>query len=305
MVDITSKSNSLRIAIAEATVKVSKIETIKALENNTVPKGNVFEMAKAAGFLGVKQTPHLLPDCHPIPIESTKIDYRINGLEVSITMEVKTIYKTGVEVEAMHGVSVVALTMYDMLKPIDKGIEIGNIRLVEKKGGKSDRLENLLATAKNINAAVIVCSDTISTGQKEDRAGKSIIKNLNKHNIAIAEYAIIPDEVDHIQAKLKLMASNNISFIIFTGGTGLSKRDVTPEALLPLLDRRIPGVEEVIRSYGQERMPYAMLSRSVVGTYENSLVLALPGSTGGASESMDAIMPHIIHVFDIFKGKSH
>ena len=305
MVDITSKSNSLRIAIAEATVKVSKIETIKALENNTVPKGNVFEMAKAAGFLGVKQTPHLLPDCHPIPIESTKIDYRINGLEVSITMEVKTIYKTGVEVEAMHGVSVVALTMYDMLKPIDKGIEIGNIRLVEKKGGKSDRLENLLATAKNINAAVIVCSDTISTGQKEDRAGKSIIKNLTKHNIAIAEYAIIPDEVDHIQAKLKLMASNNISFIIFTGGTGLSKRDVTPEALLPLLDRRIPGVEEVIRSYGQERMPYAMLSRSVVGTYENSLVLALPGSTGGASESMDAIMPHIIHVFDIFKGKSH
>ena len=305
MVDITSKSNSLRIAIAEATVKVSKIETIKALENNTVPKGNVFEMAKAAGFLGVKQTPHLLPDCHPIPIESTKIDYRINGLEVSITMEVKTIYKTGVEVEAMHGVSVVALTMYDMLKPIDKGIEIGNIRLVEKKGGKSDRLENLLATAKNINAAVIVCSDTISAGQKEDRAGKSIIKNLTKHNIAIAEYAIIPDEVDHIQAKLKLMASNNISFIIFTGGTGLSKRDVTPEALLPLLDRRIPGVEEVIRSYGQERMPYAMLSRSVVGTYENSLVLALPGSTGGASESMDAIMPHIIHVFDIFKGKSH
>ena len=305
MVDITAKSNSLRIAIAEAIVKVSKIETIQAIQNNSVPKGNVFEMAKAAGFLGVKQTPHLLPDCHPIPIESTKVNYEISGLSVKITMEVKTIYKTGVEVEAMHGVSVVALTMYDMLKPIDKGIEISTIRLLEKKGGKSDRKEKILATAKTIKAAVIVCSDTISAGQKVDKAGKSIVNILSQNNIDIAEYCIIPDEVEVIQSKLKTLAANNIPLIIYTGGTGLSKRDVTPEALLPLIDRRIPGVEELIRSYGQERMPYAMLSRSVVGTYENSLVLALPGSTGGATESMAAIMPHIIHVFDIFKGKSH
>ena len=75
------------------------------------------------GLLGVKKTPELLPDCHPIPIEATSIHYEIKGLEIFITVEVKTIYKTGVEVEAMHGASVVALNMYDMLKPIDKGIE--------------------------------------------------------------------------------------------------------------------------------------------------------------------------------------
>ncbi|MDP6908254.1 MAG: cyclic pyranopterin monophosphate synthase MoaC, partial [Flavobacteriales bacterium] len=109
MIDITHKSTTLRIASAQAVVKVSRPETITAIETNTVPKGDVFEMAKAAGLLGVKKTPDLLPDCHPMPIEQASIEYSIDGLEITILMHVKTIYKTGVEVEAMHGASVVAL----------------------------------------------------------------------------------------------------------------------------------------------------------------------------------------------------
>jgi cyclic pyranopterin phosphate synthase len=97
-------------------------------------------MSKAAGLLGVKKTPDLLPDCHPIPIEGTQIEYDLQGLEIRIRVTVKTNYKTGVEVEAMHAASVVALNLYDMLKPLDKGIEIQRIRLLEKRGGKSDIL---------------------------------------------------------------------------------------------------------------------------------------------------------------------
>ncbi len=93
--------------------------------------------------------------------------------------------------------------------------------------------------------------------------------------------------------------------ILITGGTGLSFRDVTPEALEPILERRIPGIEEAIRSYGQDRMPYAMLSRSVAGTIGNCLVLALPGSTNGAKESMDAVFPHVLHIFKILRGQQH
>ena len=302
MVDITHKVTTLRTAFAQAVVKVSKPETITAIQNDTVPKGNVFAMSKAAGLLGVKRTPDILPDCHPLPIEFTGVEYEINGLEITVLFTVKTIYKTGVEVEAMHGASVVALNMYDMLKPIDKGIEIHAIKLLSKKGGKSDFRDKF---RKDLTAAVVVCSDSISAGHKEDKAGKAIIEKLKSCEVVVSEYVIIPDEKEVIQEKANSYQNQGIDLIIYTGGTGLSGRDVTPEALIPILDRRIPGIEEAIRSYGQDRMPYAMLSRSVAGTINNTLVLALPGSTNGAKESMDAIFPSVLHIFGILKGARH
>ena len=301
MVDITGKVKTIRVAVAEAIVKVSKQETINALQNNLVPKGNVFEMAKTAGLFAVKNTAAVIPDCHPLPIEFTSITYVVEGLDIKISMKVKTIHKTGVEVEAMHGVSVVALTMYDMLKPIDKQIEICAIRLVEKSGGKSSFK---IKHHSQLKASVIVCSDSISQGKKADKAGKAIIEKLEQNEVEIANYDVIPDEIEAIRNKAVLYSETS-NLIIFTGGTGLSYRDVTPEALEPILERRIPGVEEAIRVYGQERMPYAMLSRSVVGTLGDSLILALPGSTNGAAESMDAVFPHLLHVFKILKGQQH
>ena len=155
MVDITSKSNTLRKAIATATVTVSKQETIDAILQKKVPKGDVFEFSRAAGLLAIKKTSDVIPDCHPLPIEYAAIRHEVHGMNILITVEVHTIYKTGVEVEAMHGASVTALTMYDMLKPLDKGVEITNIRLQQKKGGKSDQS---IIDASTIHTAVIVCS---------------------------------------------------------------------------------------------------------------------------------------------------
>ncbi|MDC7995336.1 bifunctional molybdenum cofactor biosynthesis protein MoaC/MoaB [Altibacter sp. HG106] len=301
MVDITQKQNTLRIAIAQATVKVSRHATIDAIEQGTVPKGDVFAMSKAAGLLGVKKTPELLPDCHPLPIEATSIEYTIRGLEIDIKVTVKTIYKTGVEVEAMHGASIVALNMYDMLKPIDKGVEIQHIKLLEKRGGKSD----LNSSGAHLKAAVIVCSDSISEGKNEDRSGQALVALLEAHEVAIEDYSVIPDDHDGIQEKATQCVTKKIPLIIFTGGTGLSPTDITPEALQPLIERPVPGIEEVIRRYGQERTPLAMLSRSVAGMIGNSLVLAVPGSTKGAQESLQALLPAVFHIFHIAEGGSH
>ena len=302
MIDITHKSNTLRIATAQAIVKVSSEETIKAIQENKVPKGNVFEMAKTAGLLGVKNTPLLLPDCHPLPIEYTGVEYEINGLEISVIVTVKTIYKTGVEVEAMHGASVVALTMYDMLKPIDKGIEISTIKLLKKKGGKSDYKDRF---RRDLTAAVIVCSDTISAGQKEDKAGIVIQEKLSECNVKTIEYVVIPDEREDIKETFLKHVAQDTDLVIFTGGTGLSARDITPDTIEPLLDREIPGMMEAARSYGQNRTPYAMMSRGIAGVKNQTVVLTLPGSTNGARESMDALFPPLLHVFGILKGARH
>ncbi|MBU1820611.1 MAG: bifunctional molybdenum cofactor biosynthesis protein MoaC/MoaB [Bacteroidetes bacterium] len=301
MVDITHKTNTLRIATAQAIVQVSKPETIQAIQERTVPKGDVFEMAKAAGLLAVKKTPDLLPDCHPLPIEYTGVAYRIEDLTIVIEMTVKTIYKTGVEVEAMHGASVVALTMYDMLKPIDKGVEIRNIRLLEKKGGKSDRK----ASMPDLKTAVIVCSDSISKGLGEDKSGRRIIEKLQPFAIEASDYSIIPDDKERIQEKIRSLVSLDYQLILITGGTGLSPRDVTPEAVEELLDRPIPGIAEVARQYGQERIPTALLSRAVAGLIGSTLVVTMPGSTGGVTEYMDALFPHVLHVFSVMEGAKH
>lgn len=298
MVDITHKTTTQRTAFAQAVVNVSSTETIQAIKNNKVPKGNVLEAARIAGLFAVKNTSNAIPDCHPLPIEKTVFKFYLEERSIRIEVEVQTIYKTGVEVEAIHGVSIAAVTMYDMLKPIDKNIEISAIKLLSKIGGKthfSDKME------KPVNAVVIVCSDSISKGKKEDFAGKAIIKKLENTQVKIKDYLIIPDEIKQIQKQVLKYQKQEIDLIIVTGGTGLSKRDVTPEALKPLLEREIPGIAEVMRNYGQDRMPYAMLSRSVAGMIGKSLILAMPGSTRGAAESIDALFPHILHIFKVME----
>jgi cyclic pyranopterin monophosphate synthase len=300
MVGITHKQTSLRKAIAEAILKTSSQSTIDAIQQKTVPKGDVFEFSRAAGLLAVKKTSDTIPDCHPLPIEFTSITHKIEGLNIIIHVEVHAIYRTGVEVEAMHGAAITALTMYDMLKPIDKQLEIASIRLIEKKGGKSDQINQ---AAAGLRTAVIVCSDGISKGERQDESGKAIIQKLEHFRIKTPYYEVISDDLEGIRNKVKALVAEHYDLLIFSGGTGLSPRDQTPEAISPLIERNIPGIMEAARSYGQERTAYAMLSRGVSGFIGQTLVITLPGSVRGSAETIDALFPQLLHVFSIARGE--
>jgi molybdenum cofactor biosynthesis protein MoaC len=302
MVNITHKSNSLRKAIATAIVSVSRQETMDAVKNKTVPKGDVFEFSRAAGLLAIKKTSDVIPDCHPLPVEYAAIKHELEGLKIIITVEIHTIYKTGVEVEAMHGAAITALTIYDMLKPLDKGVEIATIKLENKTGGKSDFKDEHII---HLKCAVIVCSDGVSSGARQDSSGKKIVEKLSQYNLLASLHEIIPDEFSIIQQKAKQLSEEDYNLVLFTGGTGLSPRDVTPDAIKPLIDREIPGIMEAARSYGQQRMPYSMLSRGIAGFIKKTLVITLPGSPRGVEETMDAIFPAVLHVFRIAEGIRH
>ncbi|MBY0479957.1 MAG: bifunctional molybdenum cofactor biosynthesis protein MoaC/MoaB [Chitinophagaceae bacterium] len=302
MVNITHKSNSLRIAVAGVSVQMSSELTIQAIVNKQVPKGDVFAFAKVAALFAIKKTSDMIPDCHPLPIEFSDVYFKINGLTIEITVEVHTVYKTGVEVEAMHGASVAALTLYDMLKPIDKQIEIQHLRLLHKEGGKTSYQ---LKRTEIIKAAVIVCSDTVYQKMADDMAGLAVIEKLKSFNIEVPDYRIIPDEALAIREQVSAHANNQVQLLFFIGGTGASPRDITPDIIKPLLDKELTGIMEQARRYGQDRMPYAMLSRSVAGLIGNTLVMTLPGSTKAATEYIDALFPQSLHVLDMVKGSKH
>ena len=138
MVDVTAKAETDRTAIAEGWIRVSP-QTMQAIIEGTAAKGDVLGVARIAGIMGVKQTPSLIPLCHPLPIGRVSVDFRVDEAACTVTAlcTAKVTGQTGVEMEALTGVSVALLTVYDMLKAVDKSMEITGIHLLEKDGGKS------------------------------------------------------------------------------------------------------------------------------------------------------------------------
>ena len=303
MKNITSRSGSLHIAVATASLKVSRIETIEAVQAGQVPKGDVFEFSRAAGLLAIKKTSDVLPDCHPLLIEAASIRHTIDGLTIVVEVEVQTVYKTGVEMEAMHGAAITVLTMYDMLRPLDPSMEITSVRLVSKKEDRSD--VPFKEDYSKLRAAVLVCSDSIIAGKGTDNTGKLLVNKLKDLGVQTSVYEVIPDDPEVIREKALELATANTDLLLFCGGTGLSPKDLTPEAVRPLLTHEIPGIMEAARNYGQQRTPLAMFSRGVAGFINEMLVLTLPGSLRGASESFDAVFPHVLHLHFVKSGWKH
>lgn len=316
MRDITHKQITLRTAKAIGIVFCS-VDTITLIKNNQLPKGNLFDVAKAAAFVGAKSTPFLLPHCHPVNIDAMDVQFEILNKElhasyfnkeilersgIVITGEAKSIGRTGIEMEMLTAVSVAALEMYDMLKPVDKQLEIGHIKLLEKKGGKSDR--NKYAAGQP-TCAILVCSDSAAQGKREDTSGKMIDQMLKEVNAEVKYYKIIPDEPEQIRKHIHEWVKEDIHFIFTTGGTGLGPRDNTIKAVKEILDRDADGIMEAIRSFGQMRTPLAMMSRGVAGSIKKTVIITLPGSRSGVEDSLHAILPAVFHARKVLEGAEH
>ena len=302
MFDISPKATTARMARASASL-VAQPETIRRIRERQVPKGDPLEVAKVAAIQAAKNTAQIIPYCHPIPIDHVAVEYKLTSDRIEVTVTVKAIYKTGVEMEALTAVSVCALTLYDMLKMLDESMTICDVRLAEKKGGKSDFSTT---DSRPIRAAVVVVSDSVSAGQKADTSGQQIADRLRLQNVDVVECLVIPDDTATIERTLIRWADEvGVDLVITAGGTGLGPRDQTPEAMIRVLEREVPGIVEAARAHGQERTPFAMLSRGKAGVRGKTLIMNLPGSPRGVAESLDAILRPILHAFPIMDGGGH
>lgn len=292
----------MRTAQAKAIIRMSP-STVELVRQNKVPKGDPLVVARVAAVQAAKNTSQIIPFCHPLPLTHVNVEFKIDEDAVEVITTVKAIYKTGVEMEALTAASVAALTIYDMCKMVDDQLAVEQVRLLNKAGGKTSLAKKV---DREIKAAVFVMSDSVSAGKAEDTSGKLIAERLKAEGVEVTEFTILPDnESEIVMAVRRCTDESPVDLVITTGGTGISPRDNTPEAIARVLDKRLPGVSEAIRTYGQDRNPFSMLSRATAGIRNKSLIISLPGSPGGVKDSLEVLFPSILHAFHILAGESH
>lgn len=302
MFNVSNKPDTYREAVSLAILKVNP-STISLIKKGKSPKGDIIEAAKISATMGAKRTWDLIPYCHPIPIDQVLVEVFLRQDSIEIAVEVKSVWKTGVEMESLTGACIGALTIYDMLKPVDDTLSIGSVRLLSKSGGIKDFHEH---GNKKIKAAVLVISDSVASGKRIDKSGKAIVDKLLKGGVEVIEYKILPDDIHLIEHHLKEFCDDSRADLILTsGGTGLGPRDVTPEATYKVLEKEVIGISETTRAYGQRRLPLSMLSRGLSGVRGKTLIINLPGSVRAVSESMDSLFPGILHAFRMLEGHGH
>jgi cyclic pyranopterin monophosphate synthase len=312
MADIGRKEVTRRRAVAQGKIRMSQA-AFDALRNGKNPKGDVLAVAEVAGITTAKKTSELIPLCHPLPLDKVKVTFELNpeGFEVTTFCEVITHAKTGVEMEALSGVSGALLCVYDLCKAVDPNLTLTDIRLIQKEGGKHgtwvhpEQSESMGPTLnsfplQNIRCSILTVSDRAFRGEYEDLSGPEIQQFLSSRGAEIAGHDLVPDEKTEImRAILHSIRDEKAELVITTGGTGLGPRDVTPEALVEIADKIIPGIGESLRYSGLQHTRQSWLSRSQGAVVENSLVITLPGSQKACREGLEALeslLPHALHV---------
>ncbi|AZH82204.1 bifunctional molybdenum cofactor biosynthesis protein MoaC/MoaB [Plantibacter sp. PA-3-X8] len=303
MVDVGDKATTKRVATATATF-TTRPDVIALVQADGLPKADVIATARIAGIAGAKRTSELIPLCHQLALSSVSLDFAFTEDSIVITATAKTTGQTGVEMEALTAASIAGLTLHDMVKAVDPASVLGDIRLLEKSGGKrgnwtpeaSEPIEAPVArTVRPRTAAVIVASTAGAAGTREDLTGPRISAWLSEHDYAVDAVTVVSDADVHLAITAALDAAPAV--LITTGGTGLSPSDRTPEATQPHLDRELPGIAEAIRTLGSTKTPTAALSRGLAGVSGGTVVVNLPGSTGGVKDGLavlDGLLDHLV-----------
>ena len=302
MIDIGYKKPTRRIAIAQGEIILGE-KAFFLLKNNQMPKGNPLTLCEITGILSAKLTANILPLCHPISIDSVKIICKIieKSKSIMITCQVNTFSKTGAEMEALMGLNGALLCIYDVVKQIDSKLKISNIELIYKSGGKSFFIKK---NKNNLNTSIKFCLISISDRAHgkiySDISGHILNKNLISYGFNCLNKCLIPDNYNIIKNTIiKNISIYKPNIILTTGGTGINKKDITPEILKDICNKIIPGIGELIRNISSQYTKNACLSRTLAGIYKQTLIIALPGNINSISQIMPVLIKPINHAISL------
>ncbi|MCK9874193.1 bifunctional molybdenum cofactor biosynthesis protein MoaC/MoaB [Frankia sp. Ag45/Mut15] len=327
MVDVAAKDVTVRTAMATGLLLVSA-EVITLLRGPGVAKGDALGTARIAGIMAAKRTPDLVPLCHPIALSGVTVELTVHDDAVEIVATVRTADRTGVEMEALTAVTVAALTLHDMVKAVDPGAQLSEVRVLSKSGGRTGDWQaaaprhrgaaphshpdsaprpplgaaghraGAASTSRlpaGARARVVTVSDRAHRGVYQDRSGPLLADGLAALGFQVDPPTVVPDERADIETALRAAIADGVELVVTTGGTGLGARDVTPEATATVLERPVPGLAEALRAAGRDTVPAAALSRGLVGTAGDTLVVNLPGSTGGVRDGLAVLADVVVH----------
>lgn len=321
MADIRDKRPTRRRAVAVGELHAGPV-AYPLIAARRLPKGDALALAEVAGLQGAKAAATLMPLCHPLSLELVRVHCRClpERHVVRVYCECAAEARTGVEMEALAGVNAALLTLYDLSKPVEPALAIGGVRLLFKEGGKRGlwlHPEGIseaeretyrprgVARLDGVRCAVLTVSDRASGGGYEDLSGPVLVRGLRALGALVGDADVLPDGIEPLAGRLRGLAADGVRLCLCTGGTGLGPRDLTPEALCAVADRRVPGLAEMVRSLSAGHTPLAWLSRAEAVQVAGMLVFALPGSPRAAAQGMDIIAPVLAHALAMVEGGKH
>ncbi len=313
MIDVGRKRPTRRRAVAVGKISMGA-EAFERIKNGTLPKGDVLALAEAAGIMGAKKTPDMIPMCHTLPLDQVTIHCALDDQNNSISVycQAAAFAKTGVEMEALAGVNNALLTIWDLTKGVDPNLTIGDVELLVKTGGKSgiwtnpkgipSWLETQLPDTQSLKGkqvAFLVMSDRAAKGEYKDESGPILKKFLEGVGAEIVDHNVIPDDAKAIEQSIHSVCKTySPDLLIASGGTGPGPRDVTPDVLESISDRMLDGLGDVLRTESLHFTDTAWLSRMTAGMVGSTLVITFPGSPKAVKECWDILEPFLGDALD-------